>query len=148
MKELLRLLPPDFPLSLRPYEDLGKKMGIEGKVLIEMLKDLKEKGIIRRIAVIINHRKFYPCNMMVVFRVKEDDLESIGKKIADFPEVTHLYQRDTASYWDYNLYAMIHGRTKRSCEEILERILERTGLTDYKVFLSKREFKKTGFSIW
>lgn len=148
MKEILRLLPSDFPLSLRPYEDLGKKMGIDGKVLIEILKEFKEKGIIRRIAAIINHRKFYPWNMMVIFRVRDNELESIGKKMAEFPEVTHLYERDRGSYWDYNLYAMIHGRTKKSCEEILKKILERTGLTEYKVFPSKREFKKTGFSIW
>lgn len=146
MVDLLKRLPSDFPISYRPYKEIAEKIGIEESQLIERLKELKEKGIIRRIAAIIYHRNFYLHNLMVVFKIK-GDIEEKAKKIASFPQVSHLYERDGGGYWQYTLYAMIHAKTEKECREVLKRIVEETGLEDFKVFPSKKEFKKIGFSV-
>jgi predicted PhzF superfamily epimerase YddE/YHI9 len=38
---------------------------------------------------------------------------------------------------------MTHGRTKEECEAVLEAIAKETGLTEYAVLYSTREYKKT-----
>jgi DNA-binding Lrp family transcriptional regulator len=84
---------------------------------------------------------------MVVFKVDEEKMDSVVERISSFWQVTHLYEREKGGYWEYNLYAMIHGRQIEECKSVLMAILQETGIEDYRVFPTKREFKKTGFSL-
>ncbi|MCX8021222.1 MAG: hypothetical protein N2745_00420 [Syntrophorhabdaceae bacterium] len=145
MYSLLKDIPSDFPLVKRPYEELAKKAGLDEKTLIEELKRLKAEGVIRRIAAILYHRQAkYTHNAMVVWKVKEEDVDKVGPIMASFPEVSHCYEREKGGYWDYNLYTMIHGKSQKECEEIVKNISEKVGIFDYRIFISKREFKKIG----
>lgn len=148
MKISLEALPADFPITDRPYETMARNMGITGEELIEELSFLKGKGVIRRIAVMVAHRAVsFEGNAMVVWRVPEDRVEEIGTLMADFKEVSHCYERDTAGYWPYNLYTMVHGRTREACTAVIGAMASRSGIHDYRVLFSKREFKKTSFSV-
>jgi len=116
--------------------------------LISGIARLKREGMIRRIAAILYHRRAaYTHNAMVVWKATEPDVERIGEVMASFPEVSHCYERDTGGYWEYNLYTMIHGKSLKDCEQIARRISEKTGVKDFKMFLSKREFKKTALRV-
>jgi hypothetical protein len=42
---------------------------------------------------------------------------------------------------------MIHGYTDEECENVIERIKQKTGLSDYVMLYSEREFKKVGVRI-
>ncbi|MCX7856644.1 MAG: Lrp/AsnC family transcriptional regulator [Deltaproteobacteria bacterium] len=147
-REILRKIPADFPLTEKPYEILAKSLGMEEMELIFALKRMKEEGKIRRIAAILHHRKVsYLYNGMVVWKVKDDEVEEKGKIMASFPEVSHCYERETSGFWDYNLYTVIHTKNEREFYEKVKEISEKTGLKDFKIFLSKREFKKIGLSL-
>lgn len=148
MKSVLEALPADFPITDRPYETMARKMGITGEQLLHELSRLKEEGVIRRISVMVAHRAVsYEGNAMVVWNVPAELLESTGSVMAGFEEVSHCYERDTAGYWPYNLYTMVHGRTREECLAVIEKMAARSGIRDYRVFFSKREFKKTSFSV-
>jgi DNA-binding Lrp family transcriptional regulator len=147
-KEILRKIPSDFPLVLRPYRTLAKKVGIGEKKLINLLKRMKEEGKLRRIAAILFHRRVsYLYNGMVVWNVKEEEVEEKGRIMASYPEVSHCYERERGGLWNYNLYTVIHAKNEKDFYEKVREISERTGLRDYKIFLSKREFKKIGLSL-
>lgn len=147
-REILKNLSSDFPLVKKPYEFLAKKMGIKENDLISALKRMKKEGKLRRIAAILNHKMVsYLYNGMVVWKVKEDEVEEKGRIMASFPEVSHCYEREKSELWDYNLYTMIHTRNEKEFFEKIKEISERTNIKDYKVFLSKREFKKVGLSL-
>lgn len=141
------MLPSDFPIDLRPYRVLAERLHMEEAELVAELRALRREGVIRRISAILNHSRFYPFNVMVVLRVEENRIEEVGQKIASFPEVTHLYEREKGDSWQYNLYAMIHARTKEDFDTVLDRILKEEGIKGYDLLPTKREFKKTGFSI-
>lgn len=148
MEEILKKLPSDLPLTESPYKEIAEKMGIEEDELIRELSRLKNDGIIRRIAAILYHRKAsYTHNAMVVWKVEEFNVENAGKVMASFPEVSHCYERDRGGYWDYNVYTMIHGKSIEECNDIARRISEKTGIKDYRMFFSKREFKKTALTM-
>lgn len=145
---ILRVIPYDFPICEKPYEKIAKEAGIDESKLINILKNLRIKGVIRRIAAILYHRKAsYTYNAMVVWEVPEDKVEKIGKIMAGFPEVSHCYERERGDYWAYNIFTMIHARTLEGCADIIQRITEKTGIDKYEMFLSKREFKKTSLMV-
>jgi DNA-binding Lrp family transcriptional regulator len=63
--------------------------------------------------------------------------------MAAFREVTHCYQRQSCKDWKYNLYTMIHGDSEEQCHRIAEKMSAETGMTDYVLLFSEKEFKKT-----
>ena len=148
MDVILQAIPYEFAICEKPYEKIAKEAGISEDKLIKVLKDLKVKGVIRRIAAILYHRKAaYTYNAMVVWEVTQDDVEEIGKTMAGFPEVSHCYEREKGDYWGYNLFTMIHAKSLDGCTDIARRIAEKTGIKRYEMFLSKREFKKTSLMV-
>jgi siroheme decarboxylase len=148
MKSVLEALPADFPITDRPYETMARKMGITGDALIEELSALKENGVIRRIAVMVAHRAVsFEGNAIVVWKVPGDRIEEVGALMADLKEVSHCYERDTSGYWPYNLYTMVHGKTREACAAVIAAMASKSGIHDYRVLFSKREFKKTSFSV-
>ncbi|OPY73616.1 MAG: hypothetical protein A4E62_00380 [Syntrophorhabdus sp. PtaU1.Bin002] len=145
---ILKAMPYDFPLTERPYRDIAVERGMSEKELIETLSNLRTEGFIRRIAAILHHRRAaYTCNVMVVWRVPEEDVERVGRVMASFPEVSHCYERGRGSYWDYNVFTMVHGRSSEECADTVKRISTETGIVDFQLFASKREFKKTSLMV-
>ena len=62
--------------------------------------------------------------------------------------VSHCYQRPTYPDWPYNLFSMTHGRTKAECEDVLTSISRETGLDEYIVLYSTKEYKKVRVSYF
>jgi siroheme decarboxylase len=148
MKKVLAEIPTRFPLTDRPYKEMAEKMGMSEDTLIDTLKNLKASGVLRRVAAMLAHRKVaYSYNAMVVWNVDENDVVKTGAEMASFPEVSHCYERDTGGFWTYNLYTMVHGKRYEDCMRSIEHIAQQTGINDYRVLFSKREFKKTSFSM-
>jgi DNA-binding Lrp family transcriptional regulator len=83
-----------------------------------------------------------------VWRVPEERIDECGRIMAAFRGVSHCYQRPTYPDWPYNLFSMTHGRTKAECEAVLAAIAEETGLDDYSVLYSTKEYKKTRVSYF
>ena len=148
MNSVLAKIPSQFPLTDRPYKEMAEIIGVSEYELIDTLKSLKASGTLRRVAAVLAHRKVaYSQNAMVVWKVDEKDVEKTGTMMASFPEISHCYERDTGGYWVYNLYTMIHGRRYEDCMKSIERIARKTGTNDYCILFSRREFKKTSFSV-
>jgi siroheme decarboxylase len=140
---ILKSVPGDFPIIEKPYKEMADKAGISETELLSVLNKLKKEGIIRRIAAVLYHRKaLYTHNAMVVWKVRDEDVDRAGGIMASIPEVSHCYEREKGGYWDYNVYTMIHGKSLEDCKEIAGRIAARTGIKDFQMFFSKREFKK------
>lgn len=142
-RKVCSIIQGDIPLTSRPFLEIGEKVGRTESEVIKIIEDLKEKGIIRKFGAVLGHRKAgFKANGMVVWNVPEEDRERIGKIMASFKEVTHCYERPTFDGWRYSLFTMVHGKTREECIRIAERISEATGVKDYRVLFSTREFKK------
>ena len=112
--------------------------------LLERIRMLKKQGTLRRFGATLRHQLAgYKANAMVAWYVHEDNMEEIGHLMATFKEVSHCYERKVQGKWKYNLFTMIHGKSKKECQDIARRIAENTGIKDYVLLLSLKEFKKT-----
>ena len=142
-KAICAAVQDDVPLESRPFEVLAKKVGISEEEFIKKVQEFLDKGYIRRFGAAIRHRKAgITANGMGVWIVPDNDRERVGNIMATFKEVSHCYERPTFEGWPYNLFTMIHGRTKQDCYEVAKKISEAAGIKDYKLLFSSQEFKK------
>ena len=143
-RRIIQHLQGDLPLTARPYAVLASKVGISEEEVLERIELLKEQGTLRRFGATLRHQLAgYKANAMVAWYVPEDNMEEIGPLMATFREVSHCYERRIQGKWKYNLFTMVHGKTGKDCEDIARRIAENTGIKDYVLLLSLKEFKKT-----
>lgn len=145
---LLRLSQDGLAMIDRPYQRLGEMLGISEDEVIGRLKALEKVGIIRRFAATIGHRALgITANAMIVWKVPPSEVERVGKVFASFDTVTHCYERATAPDWPHNLYTMVHSRSREDCIGIAHELSRVSGINDFKILFSEREYKKTSARI-
>jgi DNA-binding Lrp family transcriptional regulator len=140
--QFFRALQTPLPLIERPFDELARDMDASGDELIAFaIRHLG--GAVRRYVGTLRHRKLgVKENGMVVWRVSEGEVQAAGERLAQAPEVSHCYARNPVPNFPYTLYSMVHGPSRESCLEIARELSRQTGLEDYAVLFSEREFKK------
>ncbi|MCP4649037.1 MAG: Lrp/AsnC family transcriptional regulator [PVC group bacterium] len=143
-KEILRFLQKDLPLEMSPYAALAEKLNTDETAIIREIKRLKAQGYIRRFGAILNHRKVgLNANCMCVWNVPEQKISKVAKLAIGKNQISHCYLRKISKKWSYNFYTMIHGRSKQECFDVVADLLAKTGVDDYKMLFTKKQFKKT-----
>ena len=143
-REIINALSGDISGSKQPYREIAERLGICEENLLSRIRSYQEKGLLRRMGAMIAHRVAgVDANGMIVWDVPEGQVEEIGLKLASAREITHCYARRRTAEWPYNLYSMVHARTRKACERVAERLSKEVGIKNYKLVFSTREFKKT-----
>jgi siroheme decarboxylase len=141
---VIRELQEDIPLVPRPFQAMAERLGIDESGLFAEARALTESARMRRFAAILHHREAgYKANAMAVWKAPEEQILEIGTRMASFRSVSHCYQRPVYPDWPYNLFGMIHGRSAQECQETVDAIKAETGLTEYAMLYSSKEYKKT-----
>ncbi|MFC1494702.1 Lrp/AsnC family transcriptional regulator [Thermodesulfobacteriota bacterium] len=148
-KKIISLLQKDIPIDPRPYKILADKIDIQEDEFIKRIETMIDSGVIRRFGATLYHQEAgFSANAMVAWIIPESRIDEIGDIMAEFREVTHCYQRRPQKDWKYNLYTMIHGDTRQDCYDIAEKMSEKTGMNDYSLLFSEKEFKKTSMEYF
>ena len=139
------------PLVSQPYQALADQLDVAVDVVIQRMKAMQESGVIRRIAAVPNHfRLGYRCNGMSVWDVDDARITQMGKLIGELDFVSHAYHRPRRlPEWPYNLFAMVHGKSREevmSKAELIEKILG-DSLHRHDILFSVRILKKTGLRL-
>ena len=139
----VRALQQDLPLTQRPFARVAAEAGLLEDGLLEKARELKAAGIIRRFAAVLRHRQVgFAANGMCCWVVPDSRIEEVGRLAASLPQVSHCYQRPAYPSWPYTLFTMIHGQSPEEVEGTVNRIAESSGISDYRILYSTREFKK------
>jgi DNA-binding Lrp family transcriptional regulator len=148
-KKIINRIQGDLPLTPQPFAEMAKDINISEDQFIEKVNNLIRKGIIRRFGATLRHQEAgYSSNAMVAWVVPEESIENTGEMMSEFREVSHCYQRRPQNDWKYNLFTMVHADSKEECYEIAKRISEKTGMEDYTLLFSEKEFKKTSMEYF
>ena len=143
-KKIIASIQEDMAVTERPYLEIAQKLGIPETQLLEKLKDLCNREVIRRFGATLRHQRTgFTANAMVAWKVDKDRVETVGKKMATFQQVSHCYHRNPSHDWPYNLYTMVHASDERSCHETARKMSEATSVKDYTLLFSREELKKT-----
>jgi DNA-binding Lrp family transcriptional regulator len=145
---LLKSTQDGIPIVPEPFLEISKEIGIPEDEVITRLESLVKNGVIRRFGASIGHRSIgITANAMCTWNVPDERVEEVGAIMAGFPEVTHCYERPRFPGWKYNLFTMVHAYSREECEKIAREISNATGIKDYGILFSEREFKKTGVRL-
>ncbi|MBI3794569.1 MAG: Lrp/AsnC family transcriptional regulator [Nitrospinae bacterium] len=146
----MKCLQDDIPRTLTPYKDIAESAGTTEDVVLERINHYKEKKWIRRFGATLRHAKAgFKANGMGIWVVpNEGDRQRIGEEMASFREVSHCYERPSYSDWPFHLFTMVHGESKAECEDVMRRISEKTGLKEYDILYSSKEFKKSSMKYF
>ena len=140
----IRVVQEDLPLVERPFAAQAELLGCTEHDVLAALESFKERKLMRRFAAVMNHRSAgYKANAMGVWAVPEDRLEELGPVMAGFARVSHCYRRPTYEDWPYSVFTMVHGMNAREIEETIEAIRTETGIDEYALLWSVKEYKKT-----
>jgi siroheme decarboxylase len=147
-RDLLQALSAGLPLESRPYARLGESLGLSEEQVIARLRRMIAAGIITRFGVIVRHRELgYRANAMAVWDVPDDHASEAGRQLAALPYVTLCYRLPRAlPDWPYNLFCMIHGRSRPAVEAQVREASEFAGVADVpqSILFSKTCFKQRG----
>jgi DNA-binding Lrp family transcriptional regulator len=131
------------PVRRDVYQPAADAIGITVEQLLEHCRGMVERGLLRRVAAILFHRRAgFSANGMGVWKVPAEDIPVIGPQMASFRGVSHCYQRPTYEDWPYSVFTMAHGRSKEECDAVLDQIAEETGIHDRATLYSSTEYKK------
>lgn len=140
---VIRNLQGPMQVTERPYDAAAEATGVSTARLLEHLGGMTERGLLRRVAAILYHRRAgFSANGMGVWKVPDEQIETIGPRMAAFRGISHCYQRPTYEDWPYNVFTMAHGRSKDECDAILDNIAAETGIQERATLYSSTEFKK------
>jgi siroheme decarboxylase len=142
-RAVILALQGDMPVISEPYAPAAAELGIPQEQLLEHLRGMQERRLLRRVAAILFHRRAgFSANGMGVWEVPDERIMELGKRMASFRGISHCYQRPTYADWPYSVFTMAHGRSKEECDAILDSIAADTGIQERSTLYSSTEFKK------
>ena len=121
---LLSLVQEKFPLTPRPFQELGRLLGLEEREVIERLDGLQKEGLVRRIGPILDLRRLGRSGILAALLVSLDEADEMAEFVNQYPEVSHNYLRPNPS--GYNMWFTVSA-TEERIQEVLAEIRKSTG---------------------
>jgi siroheme decarboxylase len=134
------------PLSLcrRPFAIPAVRCKLSEPRLRAIVAAYMRTGLIRRFGLVLSHGDAgFNVNCMVVWQVPRGRVSAAAGVFKGCVQITHCYERLTAANWPYNVYTMIHCRSRSECEQLIARLVRQTGVSRYRALYTEKEFKKT-----
>jgi DNA-binding Lrp family transcriptional regulator len=147
-QELVQTLTDGLPLTPTPFADIAGRLGRSEAAILARLTDLAGAGVLPRIGLIVRHRVLgWRSNAMVVWDVTLDESDAIGTRLAAAPGINLCYRRTRHERdWPFNLYCMIHARSRGEALGLLDDASTAAGLDgrQRRILFSLNCFKQTG----
>jgi len=150
-ERIVRATQAGLPLAARPYRQVAERIGVSEQLVQSRLAAMLADGRIRRIGAVPNHYALgYRANAMTVWDVADEAVDALGHRVGALPFVTHCYRRPRRPpHWPYNLFAMVHGRSRTDTERAAMQIhcLLADACRGHDILYSSRILKKTGLRL-
>ena len=150
-RDLIAATQGGLPLVARPYEAVGAMLGVSGEAVRQRLAEMQAEGLVRRIGAVPNHYRLgFTANGMSVWDVADDAVDRLGAMVGALPGVSHCYRRPRhLPDWPYNLFAMLHGRSREEVEQEAAAIQALLGpaCRGHDILYSTAILKKTGLRL-
>ncbi|MGZ8995027.1 MAG: siroheme decarboxylase subunit beta [Rhodospirillales bacterium] len=150
-RRIIKATQAGLPLCERPYAAVGDEIGIPEGEVMRRLRQMLDARIVRRIAAVPNHYRLgYVANGMTVWDVDDNAALELGSAVGGLGFVSHSYLRPRhPPLWPYNLFAMVHGKSRTETEEKAAVIAGLLGnaCRGHAILYSTRILKKTGLRL-
>lgn len=134
---ILKILQSDFPLSRQPFYALAKRLQMEESALVKTVRELKQKGFIRRIGAVVSSKKLGYKSVLIGAKAAPKNIKAAAAFINSFKQVTHNYLRDD----EYNLWFTYSAKTGKEIKNFLQDLHEKNFFADILALPAKKTFK-------
>jgi siroheme decarboxylase len=149
-RRVLAEIQDGLPIEREPYRVVAERLGLTQERVLELVRSMLAEGKIKRIGAVPNHYALgITANGMSVWDVPADAAPEVGRRLGARDEVTHCYLRPRHPGWPYNIFGMVHGRSRDDVVASVERIARELGMEGYQrdVLFSTRLLKKRGTRV-
>jgi len=141
-REILSGLQKGLEVVAEPFEVLCKG-GLKIDEALGRVKVMIDKGVINRLGAVVNHNKLgFKANAMFACEAGKDNIEQLGKELAEVGNVSHCYERITFEGWPYNLFGMMHGRCMEDIHTVAKKFVSERGIKSWQLLATAETFKK------
>lgn len=139
-KKILNRLQSGFPLVSKPFQALGEELGLSEADVIQSIKALKDKGVVRSVCASFDSRKLGYKSTLVAMAVPGKALSKTVRVINSYNEVTHNYLRENKKT-GYNLWFTVIAGSETKLGRIIREIKRKTGINKALNMPAERFFK-------
>ena len=146
-RPLAALVEAGLPPAPEPFAAWAAQLGCATDEVLRQVQAWLDAGTLRRFGLVVRHHEVgFAANAMTVFDAPDDEADALGARLAAQPGVTLCYRRERAAGWHYNLYCMVHGRSRDATLALVHAAIDGAGLhaLPRAVLFSRRRFKQTG----
>lgn len=147
-RALVASIQDGLPLVPRPFAAIATCLRRSEVHVLARIRALLEGGAIRRFGIVVRHHELgFAANAMAVWDVPDIEVADLGHRLAAQPGVSLCYRRARARpHWPYNLYCMVHGRSRDGVRAQLDNIAQSVGLEMFAsaVLFSSKRYKQCG----
>lgn len=141
-KKVISGLEHDLELTTEPFGFLSGG-DLQKEDVLRVITALMDKGVIRRIAAVVDHRKLgFVANVLFAGEVPQDRIVQVGQRLACLPIVSHCYERQSFEGWPYNLFAMMHGQNIEQIENAINKFTQAEAIYSFQLLPTEAELKK------
>ncbi len=123
-RSIINALQGGFPLSERPFAEVGEALHLSEGELIERIGRLRQCGVITRFGPMFNADRMGGAFCLCAMAVPADRFEEVADIVNAYPEVAHNYERQH----DLNMWFVLATSTPGRIDEMIAAIESSTGL--------------------
>lgn len=136
-KKLLNEIQSNFPITERPYADLGNLLNCSEGEILRRVQALKDKGIIRRIGGNFESQRLGFTTTLCAAKVPDDKLIGFVQTVNQYTGVTHNYLRDHY----FNIWFTFVAPNMNDINRHIDEIIKSTGVREILNLPAVRTFK-------
>jgi len=143
-RTILNEIQSDFPITQRPFHELGKRLNLTEHEVIQRVESLKSDGIVRRIGGNFNSKMLDFTSTLCAAKVPEEKIDRFVEVVNLYPGVTHNYLRNH----EYNIWFTFIAPNMPDIDNTLKEISHETGVAEIRNLPAIRVFKiKVDFEV-
>ncbi|MBK8907067.1 MAG: Lrp/AsnC family transcriptional regulator [Rhodospirillales bacterium] len=113
----------DFPLTPRPFRDIGESLGLRENEVLSLVQDLRDQGALARVGAVVAPNTI-GASTLAAMAVPAQRLDAVAAIVSGYGEVNHNYEREH----DLNLWFVVAAASAEAVAAVLRDIEARTGL--------------------
>ena len=133
----MNILQSDFPLVREPFHAIGKQCSISDTDVMDRIRVLKRKNVVRQIGAIFDTRRLGYSSTLVAMRFPEKDLDRGAHILNAHPGISHNYARNGK----FNLWFTLALPPGKDIRTEVEKLTRLSGAETARILPTIRFFK-------
>lgn len=137
LSPLLDALQSGIPLTPKPFEEIGRSVGLREQDVISRIRSAMDNGFLVRVGPVLDTWAMGFCSSLYGLKVAPENIEAAGKAMSKRIEVTHCYERKHP----FNLWFTATVKKVSDLDEIAEASLALPGASELKDLRTLKRLK-------